>query len=136
MGQTEYSTPIDMWSVGCIMGELLTGIPLLPGESEFEQLDKIVTLLGTPTEQVWPDLKKLPNWGKVVLKRCESSLAVSFSAAFGAKAPLSAAGVDLLGGLLHYSPDRRLTAEEALKHPWFSEAPMPQKEALMPTFRK
>lgn len=54
-----------MWSVGCIMGELLLGTALLPGQGEFEQIDKIVNLLGTPNEEVWPGLKELPNYNKV-----------------------------------------------------------------------
>ncbi len=56
------------------MGELLLGAPLLPGQSEFDQLDKIVNLLGTPTEEVWPGLKELPNYGKVVLKQVGSEM--------------------------------------------------------------
>lgn len=57
--------PPQMWSVGCIMGELLLGTALLPGQGEFEQIDKIVNLLGTPNEEVWPGLKELPNYNKV-----------------------------------------------------------------------
>lgn len=61
----EYSTAIDMWSVGCIMGELILNAPLLPGKSDLEQVSKIFNLVGSPTEQNWPKHKDLPNLTRV-----------------------------------------------------------------------
>ena len=55
------TTAIDMWSAGCILGELLAHKPLLPGKSEINQLDLIVELLGTPNDQIWPGLSSLPS---------------------------------------------------------------------------
>jgi cell division cycle 2-like protein len=60
LGTKEYSTAIDMWSVGCIMAELLAKEPLFNGKTEFEQLDKIFRTLGTPNEKIWPGYAKLP----------------------------------------------------------------------------
>jgi len=51
-----------MWSIGCIFFEIVTRTPLFPGDSEVEQLTKIYSLLGTPTESMWPDAAKLPNY--------------------------------------------------------------------------
>ena len=65
LGQKEYSTHIDVWSVGCIFGELIHMSPLFRGESEQDQLHKIFKLLGTPSEKIWPDYKKLPLTQKV-----------------------------------------------------------------------
>ena len=60
-----YSTAVDVWSVGCIMAELLTNKVLFPGVGEFDQMSRIWQLLGTPNEQVWPGYKKLGNCEKV-----------------------------------------------------------------------
>ncbi len=69
----EYSTAIDMWSVGCIMGELILNAPLLSGKSEMEQIHKIFNLVGSPTAQNWPKHQDLPNLKRVrhQLKRKE-----------------------------------------------------------------
>ncbi|KAG4393470.1 hypothetical protein GLYMA_03G088151v4 [Glycine max] len=61
LGTKQYSTTIDMWSLGCIMVELLSKEPLLNGKTEFEQLDKIFRILGTPNETIWPGFSKLPR---------------------------------------------------------------------------
>ena len=62
LGSRKYSTPVDMWSVGCIFSEMVTGQPLLPGGSENDQLLRIFKLLGTPTVQSWPGLAQLPDY--------------------------------------------------------------------------
>ena len=53
-GAKQYGTNIDIWSVGCILGELLLRSPLFPGESDLDQLTKIFQVLGSPTEETWP----------------------------------------------------------------------------------
>uniref|UniRef100_A0A453RK35 [RNA-polymerase]-subunit kinase n=1 Tax=Aegilops tauschii subsp. strangulata TaxID=200361 RepID=A0A453RK35_AEGTS len=58
LGATHYSTPVDMWSVGCIFAELITTTALFPGDSEVQQLLHIFKLLGTPNEDVWPGVGK------------------------------------------------------------------------------
>ena len=60
LGIKEYSTPIDIWSVGAIFGELLLMKPLFPGKSELDQLNCIFKDLGTPNEKIWPEYKSLP----------------------------------------------------------------------------
>uniref|UniRef100_F6RSU5 mitogen-activated protein kinase n=1 Tax=Equus caballus TaxID=9796 RepID=F6RSU5_HORSE len=60
LGTTTQTTSIDMWAVGCILAELLAHKPLLPGTSEIHQVDLIVQLLGTPSENIWPGFSKLP----------------------------------------------------------------------------
>ena len=59
-----YSTAVDVWSVGCIMAELLTNKVLFPGAGEFDQMNRIWQLLGTPNETIWPGYKKLGNCEK------------------------------------------------------------------------
>lgn len=54
LGTTTQTTSIDMWAMGCVLAELLAHKPLLPGTSEIHQVDLIVQLLGTPSENIWP----------------------------------------------------------------------------------
>ena len=73
MGSADYSTAIDLWSIGCIFGELIQKDPLLPGKGEIDQVNRvrrraglwltpqIFKLLGRPTEEAWPGYSKLPN---------------------------------------------------------------------------
>ena len=62
LGIENYTTKVDSWSIGCIMAEMITGIPLFPGDSEIGQLFKIFQLLGTPNEEMWPGVTKLPDY--------------------------------------------------------------------------
>ncbi|KAG2494353.1 hypothetical protein HYH03_007410 [Edaphochlamys debaryana] len=135
LGATHYSTAVDVWSLGCIMAELLMGKPLFDGQGEIEQLDKICSVLGTPNEDVWPGLRQLPNWGKILLRPQPSQLRARFTSSFGSGATLTEAGMDLLSRLLAYDPEQRISCADALKHRWFQETPFPQRRELMPTFR-
>ncbi|XP_062226006.1 cyclin-dependent kinase G-2-like [Phragmites australis] len=131
----EYSTAIDMWSVGCIMAELLAKEPLFNGKSELEQLHKIFTTLGTPDEMIWPGYAKLPGVKANFVKQPCNRLRDKFPAvSFSGRPILSEAGFDLLNGLLTYDPDKRISADDALKHKWFSEVPLPKSKDFMPTF--
>ena len=64
-GAKTYSTAVDIWSLGCIMAELLSKKILFQGKGDIDQLKQIFDLLGNPTEQVWPGWTKLPNAAKV-----------------------------------------------------------------------
>lgn len=57
----QYGSPVDLWSVGCIVGELLTRSSIFPGKNESDQLSLIFDTLGTPTSQTWPGWKELPD---------------------------------------------------------------------------
>ena len=66
LGAATYSTPLDIWSVGCIFGELVAGKPLFPGEGELDQISRIFSTLGAPNEQIWPGCtSQLPHISKV-----------------------------------------------------------------------
>jgi serine/threonine protein kinase len=62
MGSRKYSTPVDIWSVGCIFAEMVNGRPLFPGSSESDQLMKIFKTLGTPNKKIWPTVGDLPEY--------------------------------------------------------------------------
>ncbi|KAL5991120.1 hypothetical protein ACLOJK_012026 [Asimina triloba] len=135
LGAKEYSTAIDMWSIGCIMAELLAKIPLFNGKTEFDQLDKIFRTLGTPNEKIWPGFTDLPGAKANFVKQSYNRLREKFPpTAFLGQPTISEAGFDLLNKLLTYDPDKRITAEAALNHEWFQEVPLPQSKEFMPTY--
>ncbi|KAK1294341.1 Cyclin-dependent kinase G-2 [Acorus calamus] len=130
----EYSTAVDMWSLGCIMAEMLAKAPLFSGKTEIDQLDKIFKMLGTPTEKIWPGLAKLPR-PRIYTKQPYNKLREKFPpTSFSGGPTLSEAGFDLLNRLLTYDPEKRITAEAALQHEWFREVPLPKSKDFMPTF--
>jgi cell division cycle 2-like protein len=130
-----------MWSVGCIFAEILTKTPLFPSKSESETVQSIFKLLGTPTEESWPGWTTLPNTRSLRANERQyphagfrKALKLGGNAGFASGAFVSDLGLDLLQGLLTMDPERRLTAEEALAHPWFLESPSPADPRLLPAF--
>ncbi|KAL3501048.1 hypothetical protein ACH5RR_035497 [Cinchona calisaya] len=135
LGAKQYSTAIDMWSLGCIMAELLGKVPLFNGKTEIDQLDKIFKILGTPNETIWPGFSKLPGVKVNFSKHKYNQLRTKFPpTSFTGSPVLSDAGFDLLNRLLTYDPEKRITAEAALDHEWFREVPLPKSKEFMPTF--
>ncbi|GLH08610.1 Serine/threonine-protein kinase grp [Gryllus bimaculatus] len=125
----EYSTPIDMWSVGCIFGEFLSMEALFPGKSEGDQLNRIFKDLGTPNERIWPGYSKLP----AVQRTQFSEYPVNqLRQRFGTM--ITELGMDLMNKFLTYDPVQRVTAEDALRHAYFNEAPLPIDPAMFPTW--
>ncbi|KAI5066975.1 hypothetical protein GOP47_0017503 [Adiantum capillus-veneris] len=113
LGATHYSTPIDIWSVGCIFAELSRRQPLFPGDSELQQLLHIFKLLGTPNENIWPGVNKLRDWHDYPQwKAGEIDKVVP---------NLDEQGVDLLSSMLRYDPTQRISAKAAMAHPFFDE---------------
>ncbi|MQM05164.1 hypothetical protein Taro_037974 [Colocasia esculenta] len=62
LGSRHYSTPVDVWSVGCIFAEMVNQRPLFPGDSEIDELFKIFRIMGTPNEETWPGVTSLPDF--------------------------------------------------------------------------
>jgi len=121
LGSRKYSGEIDMWSVGCIMAELLLAKPLFMGQNEEEQLSAIFSILGLPTPEEWPDLELLPEWSKFDLKleRNDEEFENLLNRCDGD-------ALDLIMKMLSCNPENRITAREALTHEWFysqEEAP-------------
>jgi len=116
LGAIEYSTPIDIWSIGCIFVEMVTKQPLFAGDSEIDQLYRIFRILGTPDEKTWPGVTSLkdykstfPNWSPSPIQKVVANL------------NLDAAGLDLLNRMLKYDPCERISAKAALTHPYFKD---------------
>ncbi|KAI1132942.1 Pkinase-domain-containing protein [Nemania abortiva] len=133
LGTKTYGAAIDMWSVGCIFGEILTREPLLPGKNEVDTLSKVFELCGIPTDESWPGFRRLPNARSLRLPSKNAPAATG--SIIRAKFPLlTAAGSALLSGLLSLNPDARPTAKEMLQHEYFRQDPKPKHEAMFPTF--
>ncbi|XP_044586217.1 cyclin-dependent kinase 14 isoform X1 [Cotesia glomerata] len=120
LGSTEYSTSLDMWGVGCIFVEMLTGVPTFPGvRCTYDQLDKIFKILGTPTEETWPGVTRLPGYKPHRLAFYPiRKLGLSFPKLYDV-----AQGDIMASSLLQLNPDERIDAEEALRHPYFTSLP-------------
>ncbi|KAI3398462.1 hypothetical protein diail_9143 [Diaporthe ilicicola] len=132
LGATGYGEPVDMWSVGCIFGELLTREPLLQGKNEVDELTRIFELCGIPTDDTWPGFRRLPNARSL---RLPPSRGPNTGSVVRAKFPLlTAAGASLLNGLLALDPAKRPSAREMLDHEYFRQDPRPKSEAMFPTF--
>ncbi|XP_070258991.1 cyclin-dependent kinase 10 isoform X5 [Myotis yumanensis] len=122
LGTTTQTTSIDMWAMGCVLAELLAHKPLLPGTSEIHQVDLIVQLLGTPSENIWPGFSRLPLVSQYSLrKQPYNNLKHRFPW-------LSEAGLRLLNLLF------MATAGDCLESSYFKEKPLPCEPELMPTF--
>ena len=109
LGINEYSTPVDIWSIGCIFAELILKRPLFKGEYEIEQLFKIFHVLGTPNKDIWPEVETLPNFSHEFPK----FKPIKFEDYF---IGLDKNGIDLLKQMLVYDPNQRITAKQALMH--------------------
>lgn len=120
LGEKHYSPAVDMWSVGCIFGELARGKVLFRGDSEIGQLFEIFQVLGTPNEHTtWPGVSKLPDFREVFPKFPGKALSE-------VTPQLDAEGIELLQMMLAYNPAERISAKEAMRHPWFNEIRMQQ----------
>jgi len=111
-----YSSAVDMWAVGCIFAELLLRRPLLPGRDQVHQLSLILSFCGTPSPQEIADIRN-ENARAYVQGHgfCDpQDMAAIFPNA-------SEEAVDLLEKLLVFNPEERLTAAQALAHPFFAE---------------
>ncbi|KAL0480875.1 cyclin-dependent kinase [Acrasis kona] len=135
LGSEHYDTAVDVWSVGCIFAEMLSGQPPFMGKGEPQQLLKIFSLLGTPcmtavssppdpscdAQQYWGGYTSLQNWDKFV-RECPELVTTVFPPQNLAKEypNVEPAGIDLLERMLRYDPSYRITAADALNHPYFS----------------
>ena len=112
LGQKEYSTPVDMWSVGLIFYELAHKKPLFTGDSEIDQIFKIFQMYGTPNEKTWPGISKLPDFNL-----CFPQFKPKGIEAYNKN--LDALGLDLLAKMLQQDPCKRISAKVALNHVYF-----------------
>ncbi|KAA0710314.1 Mitogen-activated protein kinase 15 [Triplophysa tibetana] len=124
LGSTRYTKGVDMWSIGCVLGEMLLGKPLFPGTSTINQIEKIMSAIPHPsTEDV---LAIRSEYGPSVIQRMLLRPQLPFGEILQSSVPPDA--LDLVQRLLVFNPDKRLNAEEALKHPYVSKFHNPARE--------
>lgn len=113
-GATKYSTSVDIWSMGCVFVEMMIGHPLFPGETSADQLIEIIKVLGTPkNEQILKMNKDYDDFHLPDIKAVEWSTII--------KRPIPPELQDLLTKLFIYVPEDRISAIDALMHPYFDE---------------
>ena len=107
-----YDEKSDIWALGCIMAELYTLKPLFPGETQFDQINKIVKILGTPNYEDWPQGFRLME--DLNLKFPQCSKKNFFNLFFN----ISKEAIDFLEYIFQYNPLNRPSAKELLNHPY------------------
>lgn len=140
LGSTKYTFAVDMWSMGCILAEMLQGTPFFPGSSTINQIEKIVELIGKPdaeeVELISPFAPTLMSNLNVKVESApkagtegEAEFQKAARRRWKAKLPdASDDAIDMLQQLLHFDPKKRMTAEEALAHPFVRQFHDPAAE--------
>lgn len=128
LGSTDYGREVDIWGVGCLLMELYTKVATFQGTEEISQLYKIFDIMGTPTLESWPDIENMP-WFEMLKPRI--NVMSKFEKEY--KHLMSEEGFDLALKLLELVPHKRLTAKEALAHPYFTSDPKPEALTFMET---
>ncbi|XP_053103372.1 mitogen-activated protein kinase 15 isoform X3 [Hemicordylus capensis] len=124
---TEYTKGVDMWSIGCVLGEMLLGKPLFPGTSTINQIEQILRVIPAPSPE---DVAAFhSDYRASMISRLSCPQQVTFEELLPTSTPPQA--LDLLKRLLVFNPEKRLSAEEALEHPYVRRFHCPAKEPAL-----
>uniref|UniRef100_A0A8C7GB98 Cyclin dependent kinase 18 n=1 Tax=Oncorhynchus kisutch TaxID=8019 RepID=A0A8C7GB98_ONCKI len=114
LGTTEYSTPIDMWGVGCILFEMATGRPMFPGSSVKEELHLVFRIIGTPKEDSWPGISNNDEFRSYMFPEYRPQPLINHCSI-----PNLYSGVVCISVLFQYDTRTRVSAEASLRHTYF-----------------
>jgi len=120
----QYTAAIDVWSVGCILAELIRRKPLLPAQNEQEQMMMITNLIGKPSNDLIDQIEDLDN--RQFMKNLPAQKGKDFRELF--KGYSNPQAIDLIKKMLTFDPARRITIEEALEHPYMERLHYPEDE--------
>ena len=124
-----YTPAIDLWGAGCVFAEMFERRPILDGKTDINQAEIIFELMGSPTEENMPGWSQLPGCeGVRQWAPQKGTVASRFRGRMGDE------GLDLLRNLLTLDWRKRINAQDALKHPYFSTAPLPARPETLPRF--
>jgi len=118
-----YNQTVDLWSVGCIMAEMITGKTLFPGTDHIDQLTRILELCGTPTTDTMAKISS--DEARNYINSLPKMEKKNFSKVFEGASPLA---IDLLEKMLSLDTDKRITAEQTLAHPYLAQYADPSDE--------
>lgn len=129
LGCKQYSTKIDMWSVGCIIAEMFRRSGLLKGHNEASQLSLIFNTCGHPTSALWPDIHQLcPLWKNYEPSSNESPTFNRLSKVLTERLPnpswMTKNAIELISNLLALNPSKRWSAQDAIHAEYFWESPV------------
>ena len=116
LGSQYYAPPIDVWACGCMMVEIITKSAPFQGECEIDQLYKIFQILGTPTEETWPQVSQLPDWNPAFPNWPKKSLMKAIP-----ELESDVLALDILTKLLQLDPKDRISAKMCLHHQYFDD---------------
>ncbi|XP_077100409.1 serine/threonine-protein kinase MAK isoform X4 [Siphateles boraxobius] len=125
-----YSSPIDIWAVGCIMAELYTLRPLFPGNSEVDEIFKICQVLGTVKKSDWPEGYQLAAAMNFRFPQCVPTPLKTLIPNATNEA------LDLMRDFLHWDPKKRPSAAKALRYPYFQVGQVLGPRPMTPDVRK
>ncbi|EAN85514.1 Mitogen-activated protein kinase 6 [Trypanosoma cruzi] len=127
LGSTRYTKGVDMWAVGCILAELLLGRPIFPGRTTIKQLELIINVLGEPTPE---DIASTNSqFAEAMMKDIRRTHTATFAELLPKASPDA---LDLVQKLMRFNPNERLTAEQALEHPYVAAFHKVQDEPSAP----
>jgi len=126
LGSNNYTKAVDIWSIGCILGELIGAKPMFPGTSTMNQLDKILEVLGRPSQE---DMKAVQSdyTAQMIDNIPEHAKVIGLDEMYPNADDVS---MDLLKKLLAFNPDKRITIEQALEHPYVAPFHNPAEELI------
>ncbi len=122
---SEYSKAVDIWSIGCIFAELLGRQPLFPGDHYLDQIQKIISVLGTPKNDDLEFITKIE--AKEFLMKLVKRTKQTWSSLFPNANPVA---LDLLGKMLTFNPKKRYTVDQCISHPYFEGLHDPEQEPI------